>query len=511
MIMMVDRVYRYGCRAPHELPLAQQLLGQAWLYREDLRIAYNRQKKTQTEQWRAKQEATHVDAWEKHLASQEEIGHVHRFERANVWEENKQALNAAIREARSKRGHLLDAGTYWLIEKAILMASKASGTASISRAKDFMLDGRIGAALPSVDKFPAADTFEHPRVSLLRNPNKPRYHLLTIHVGPLAEGRSITWPIKIDRAFPPGAVIKGVVVQAVRHGHAWAWEALFTIAFDAAPRDLNTASGGVAVDIGWRKEGPEAWRVATHYGVGDDGSTTKGLLLIDTLAAFEFADSVRGFRDDLFNQACSYAATSGLEGGEHAKQWRNKSRLARLSLRHPTDLGLAWWRERDKHLESIEVAARTKAVRRRLDAFRAYADGLAEQFQWIALEDMPMADWVGEGETSARERSRSSAGLYLLQQAILHRFGADRVRWVPARDSTRTCAHCHAVHPVSVGAAPTWTCEGCHREHHQDENAAIILFERGRGSGEAGSARTRKAKKPKAKKSKVKPGVEARV
>ena len=56
----------------------------------------------------------------------------------------------------------------------------------------------------------------------------------------------------------------------------------------------------------------------------------------------------------------------------------------------------------------------------------------------------------------------------------------------------------------AVGKEARWVCEGCNTEHHQDENAAIVLRRRGErlsGDGMGGGART--APKRKGKKKKV--------
>ena len=426
-----NRVHLCGCRSPDLEALALQLLGQAWLYREDLRHVYNRHKAIAKARWEAEREATHVRVYEADLAKRDECAHVVAYGRRGVWASETVARNADIRAARSKRGHLLDAGTYWLVEEAIAVANKDAGLDPI-RKVPFDMTGRIGAAIQSTDTFEAGDTFEHPRVVLMRNAKKPKYHLLRVFVGALAEARAIVFPMKLDRPFPEGAIIKRVTIQRIRSGHRYSWQALFTIDIPVFARDA-AAMGHVGIDLGWRMEPGEKMRVATHDGLlGLDQKTEQGVLLIDTLRSFEYADSVRGFRDEAFTFACAYAKTSGIAGAEYATQWKDKSRLHRLQAKHPTDLGLAWWRLRDRHLEDIECQVRTKAERRRLDAFRVYADCLAKSFRFAVLEDMPMQTWVGRGETSTRERARSVAALSMLQNAILHRFGKARVLWVPA-------------------------------------------------------------------------------
>ncbi len=466
----VDRVFKFGCRPPREHALALQLLGQASNYADDLRRAYNDHKRARR-------------------SLLEERDGVH----AHVLDWHYEQLKAALRRAREagRRGHLLDAGTYWLVDAAMQQADKASGLDPIQR-EPWDATGRVGAAIQSVTQFPAA-TWAHPRVALTAADGR-RHAELTIRVGTLAEGRSITWPVKLHRPFPPGAVVKQVAVQRVRVGHRYRWEALVTVCHEAGHPD-HEARGMVGVDIGWRSEGERATRVATH-----DGDGGAGALLIDTAAAYAYCDAVRGYRDLAFNQVKDHIAGTRIAGGEHARLWKDKARARDVARRGGAgDLGIAMWVERDKHLEDIECGVRARAVRRRLDAFRCYADALAKRYKVVVFEDMPMLDWVGEAETAPMERRRSLAALSLLQLTITHRFGPGRVDWVPTEYTTRTCSACGVVRGAGVGPAVVWTCE-CGVAHHQDENAAIILRrlgERWSAGGNPTRARVRKSRKKK--------------
>lgn len=479
----VVKVFRFGCRAPREPALAEQILGQAWLYREDLRRIYNAHKREVRTLLDSGDAASHVVAYE-HLA-----------------------LNAATREARARRGHLLDCGTYWLIEAAMLQASKMSRLDPIKR-QDWDGTGRIGAAIQSVAQFPATE-WDHPRVSLTA-PNEKQHAELFLRIGTLSEGRSITWPVKLHRSFPEGAIVKQVAVQRTRYGHRLRWEMLVTLAYEETRTDAE-ANGVVGIDIGWRSEDdsdlPHAqngrladaprMRVATHDAEDDDGA-----LFIDTHEAFTYSDAVRGTRDQIFEDVRDYAVKAELEGAEHARLWRDKSRMYRLAER-TRDFGARWWVERDKHLEDIECGVRTRAVRRRLDGFRRYADMLAKRYRIVSLEDMPMADWVGEGETSGLERRRSIASLGLLQQVLAQRFGPERTDWTPSAFTSMTCSACGHVRSESVGPAVEWICTVCGVVHHQDHNAATIIrtdCERWIDEGNPPRARKRKASKGKGKK-----------
>jgi hypothetical protein len=405
--------------------------------------------------------------------------------------------NAAIRDARSRSGHLVDAGTYWLVEDAILQASKTSGLDPIRRTP-WERVGRIGAAVQSTEKFRANDdgSFAHKRVSI-HDVKRARhsghdvvYASLTIKVGELSKDRAITWPIILHRPLPPGAVVKRVAVQRIRSGHRFKWEALVTVSYVPEERDVD-AVGTVGIDLGWRREKGGLMRVATHD--GSDGG--RDALRVDTLANLEYAAGVRSIRDRVFDEAKAYVKKEGLAGADHAHLWKDKDRMRRLAARETVNVGPAWWQLCDKHLEDIECGVRAKAIRRRLDAFRVYADRLAKRYRYVALEDMAMSAWVGEAETHAKESHRNAASLSLLQQTIAQRFGPERVDWVPMEDSSRTCSDCGSVRAESVGPRVEWICASCGVVHHQDENAAAVLrdrCERWIAGGKAVRARGRK-------------------
>jgi hypothetical protein len=441
-----------------------QLLGQAWLYEDDLRRAYNAHSRAIRELFVEGDESAHVREW--------------------LYLQHK----TTMRTLRKSRGHLLDCGTYWLIEAAMLQASKASGLDPI-RARPWDGSGRIGAAIQSVDQFPAAE-WAHKRVSLSA-PDAKGHALLSIVIGELKTARTITWPVKIHRPLPPDAVVKQVAVQRTRNGHRFRWDATITIAYEDT-RDDSSATGVVGVDIGWCYASLFGTRAATDSAGGE--------ALSDTRESFEYADAVRGTRDRYFDAVKKYVKGAGLEGAEHAHLWKNKARMHNLAKR-TADLGPAWWAYRDRHLEDIECGVRSRAVRRRTDTYRRYADSLAKRFRVVALEDMPMLDWVGEGKTHAKERKRSMAALSELQNAIVQRFGPGRVDWVPCAYTSRTCSAC-GVDSGLLKPQEFWTCTACGAVHQRDYNAAVNIranSERWIGAGNPVRARKRKAKKGKGK------------
>lgn len=481
------RVYRYGCRNPSDPRLAEQLLGQASNYREDLRRAYNDAASLRRAHASGLAEAAHVRAYEEHEDAHDEVSHLRARDKALAYGALDERRNTSIREARARRGHLLDAGTYWLIEAAMLQAAKTTHGDPISRER-WDGTGRIGAAIQADRQFPTS-TWDHPRCSLT-TPCSKGYAVLSIQVGVAKERRSISWPIKLHRPLPPDGVVKQVAVQRIRAGHRFRWEALITIEARLERLDA-TACGVVGVDVGWRNEGELGQRVATW-----DASDDADVLRIDTLDSFLYSDDVRGTRDRCFDEAKAYAQENGVPGAEHAKMWKDKARLVRVAGKIG-NLGLAWWVEVDRHLEDIECGVRVKAMRRRLDAYRRFADALARRYEVVALEDMPMQDWVGEGETSRRERRRSAAALSLLQGTLADRFGPTRTDWVPCAYTTMTCAACQVTRTERVGAAAYWTCS-CGKEHHQDANASEVIrqdSERWLGGGNPPRARSRKARK----------------
>lgn len=495
---MKIRVYKFGCRRPDDEQRALQLIGQAWLYREDLRQAYNTYARERRADYAANAEAEHVNVYERARYGV----HVIAFHRNRTFRTFREELNGRVRDIRSRRGHLLDWGTYQLEEAAALAASKASDLSDIKQ-QPWDETGRIGCMILSSTAFPAA-AWKHPRV-VLTEPDARGHANLTIRVGAAKSAMQITWPIKLHRPFPKNSIVKQVAVQRIRLGWRYRWEAIITLGIpdDVEVRDPH-AYGTVGIDVGWREEHERGQRISTHESNG-----TVGSLHIHTREKLLYADEVRGTRDRLFDQAKYYAQDTGIQGCEHAKLWRNKKRLHQIALRRISsgtpDLGLVWWRERDRHLEDIERAAREKSIAQRRHAIREYADSLAKQYEFVALEDMPMTDWLNKGETSELERRRATAALSELQSAIVHRFGDARVDWVPPEYTTMTCAKCGVVRGEPVGRRVYWVC-ACGHEHHQDVNAAEVIRLRSegwRGDGNPVRARTRKPKKKEGKKRKA--------
>lgn len=497
--LVTDLVYKFGCRPPREPALALQLLGQASNYAESLRLAYNDIKRELRELFGAGPDDHDL------IESGDDVSHVlkrlawrrRNDETSHVVARLYDIQRELVRLARKpdRRGHLIDAGTYWLVEAAMIAASKAMKLDPIGRER-WEATGRIGAAIQSNSQFNAKLPWTHSRVRLSA-PNAKGHAELTIIVGDMRDPREITWPIKLHRSFPDGAIIKQVAVQRVRCGHRYVWEAITTIAVPVVERDVD-ASGVVGVDVGWRTEA-QGQRVATHDAADDVGD-----LHIDTAAAYAYCDAVQEFRDTNFNDAKDYAAREKIPGAEFARLWKDKSRMHRLA-ETSGDLGVTMWHERDKHLEDIECGVRTRAIRRRLDAFRCYANTLAKRYKILVLEDMPMADWVGKSPTSPTERARSTAALSLLQNVLAQRFGPSRVDWVPAQYTSMKCSECHTVRAKTVGPKAHWTCETCGKDHHQDRNAAVnlrVLGERWRDAGNPVRARKRKTVKKKGEKGK---------
>lgn len=536
--MRVDRIYRFGAwepQKPEERALALQMLGLAHLYGDDLRRAYNEQKRWERAIRSGLAESTHVRAYEAHLAEVDEIGHVFAFEKAVMWQEVKDQKNERVRAVRARRGALLDHGTYWLVEEQFTAAAADSGLDPI-RKRDWDQTGRIGAAIASTERFPAVPEFEpsatieadtmwdHPRVRLSTltdlwtkggtvSRKKAGCGELTIVVGPRARkgsgevDKSITWPVRMHRPFPVDAIVKRVAMLRVRVGQRFRWKLLVTVNYEDTCTDMPVSTEGLAaaassgpsvvgIDLGWRREKPPAeggeryfpagqqnaidvrsgppMRVATWNGQTGE-SVDAGAIVSDALSLFTYADAVHGTRDDHFNLVKEYIKKEQLPGWQHVHAWKSKDRVRRLAAKLPMDLGLAMWCARDKHLEDIESARRALAIDRRKDLMRSTAARLARRYRYVALEDMAMSKFVGKAETHSAERRRSMASLAEWQKTLAARFGPERTVWVPAALTTMTCSACAHVREKPVGVAARWTCDGCGADHHQDENAAIVI------------------------------------
>lgn len=480
------RVYKYGCRAPSDERLALQALGQAYNHREDLRKGANAALRGAISA--ARDESAHIDAWLEHHRAAHVVAR-----RWHMWGAEWRADRLARdREARASRGHLCDWGTYSLVGREILAASKAARGPIKGRAFDGT--GRIGAFISHRESFGVCDWMdedhdahvgawlEHHRAAHVRErsarrarpcsrahlsvPDGRGFAVLTIVVGALRDQKEIAWPIKIHRPMPESGTVKAVAVQRIRVGHRYRWEALITVEMADVSRADVGARGVVGVDLGWRWVGDGKQRVAVY-----SSDEELGELSVDALGSFEYSDAVRGFRDRDFDAAKGYAADSGV--APHARRLKAKAHLHEVA-RRSGDLGLAMWRERDRHLEDISEGVRARAIRRRRDAYRVFADRLARTYRYIALEALNASDFVGKADTHSMERRRSVAALSELQGAIQHRFGPGRVCWVDPAYTSRTCHSCGAVAPP-LGAVQRWICASCFASHDRDENAAVNI------------------------------------
>lgn len=359
--MVITKVFQYGCRAPRDdiqETRAIQLLGQAANYADDLRRAYNVDRRDLSH----KREDAHVIVWSRQP-------------------ERREDRNARIRAARAARGALVDWGTYSLVEEAVLQSAKRTAVGDRLRAHPRVWDGqgRIGAFVSSSNK-PKVEqdgSVHHGRITMTA-PDAKGYALLAVVVGPAKTGTRIVWPIKVHRPLPVGATIDRVAVQRVRNGWRYRWEALFTVTYESAQTP--------------RPSGVATMMLSTIPGTGHvadvllpDGRTFA--ITHDVADSMRYSDSVRSTRDQHFDIAKALASERYRTEQQHPEMWRDKSRLARLALRE-NDADLEWWRYRDRHLEDIESGVRQRSERRRLDAYRVAAARIAAACSVLVLEDI---------------------------------------------------------------------------------------------------------------------------
>lgn len=317
----------------------------------------------------------------------------------------------------------------------------------------------------------------------------------------------------------------------------------YQVQFTVDMSDVQAGSGVCGVNLGTgRRLDDGRFRVA--YARGNDGQHHELVLTDEHLALWSYAESLQGFRDVHFNRAklalAAWVADERelplalkdtiwdlrlrLQDGEErikaeldrweawrdawqgkpampewlrrdvatAALWKSHERLVGLieswrTHRFPGDEpaleALGAWRTRENHLLQLEVAARGRALRRRLDIFRNFAAELAERYGTIAVEDSDYAelrlrpapeDAVDEAAARAR-MNESSPGL--LREVLLQK--AARGIKVPGEGISLHCARCGQRDDWDRKAELRHTCSRCGHDYDQDANAAEAVMARG--------------------------------
>jgi len=170
-----------------------------------------------------------------------------------------------------------------------------------------------------------------------------------------------------------------------------------------------------------------------------------------------------------------------------ARDRRKQSRLQRTLAR--TRRGS---RRRQKALLRLR-AHQARMSRRRRDTCHKITSHLAKNHRVIVIEALRVQAMTGSARGTALEPGRNVAQKAGLNRAILdvgwgeiRRQLSYKLAWrggrlveVPARDTSRTCARCHAIDAASRPRRDVFRCTACGHEDHADINASKEIRRRG--------------------------------
>lgn len=351
----------------------------------------------------------------------------------------------------------------------------------------------FGEALSGNDSRLTIDPLPDNPWSGSRSKAKTTAHL-TVGIDRNHEPVTISVRINITRPIPDDAQIKWVKLVRKRTAQKDQWSFHLTLERESWEKGDAAKSGRVGVDIGWRlvKDG---LRVA--YWVGDDGQEGSLVIPRRELHRYGIPSEIRQDRDERFDAMRDFTAEwidsqsdlpdEVIEAAAHIRQWKAHGKLGRLAgvvAEHLPDSEIAEqlrrWDWADRKLWNDEAHTRKKWDRRRRHLYRNFAAELRRSYRTVVLEKVRWKDMARRLE--AEEESRDGAlthhmrvcSPYHLQQTIAQ--SVPIAEWVPAKDTTRTCAVCGDYTGESDPASLYHTCQSCGQTQDQDRIAAVNLL-----------------------------------
>lgn len=446
------------------------------------------------------------------------------------------AINDRARAMRSGARRLCGVfwGTYLLVEEA----ERASRGAPLYRDGEpndpvfvrWSGDGHVGVRYP--DGLPAEEVFAGTDTTMRIDPIDPaiwhrssrrgRYAYTTIHlrVGSQGPGRPkpvwASFPIKMHRPFPPGAVIRQAEISRVVRGPRVSseigrraqWVVNITLDVPGKKEQTNAApkAAAVAINVGWRVV-PEGLRVLTWQGT--DGASGKVVLPPSLVARMQSVQDLASVRRNAFNVA--RAALGTYLGANQVPDWlRRETETIALwkSSERLTSLAFLWekqrfagddaaftairaWRYHDTHLAQYELGRRDRVQGHRREIVRVAAAQLARRYAVVIHDDTDLRDFqelpataspddVAQNETARQNRVRANvSAARVIVQGTFRREGGTAVK-LPARDATRTCHVCDQTEAFDAEHELCHTCSQCGTTWDQDENHVRVLLARWR-------------------------------
>ena len=146
------------------------------------------------------------------------------------------------------------------------------------------------------------------------------------------------------------------------------------------------------------------------------------------------------------------------------------------------------WLKRERHLWDYEANLQDQVGRHRREIYRIFAAEIAKKYDHVFMEDFDLRGVLrkkkpesGTGGSTPPDRQRTIASVSTLRQAIenaCRREGVEVAR-VPPMHSTTECHVCGHVEKFDAAGHIMRTCPKCHSIWDQDENAAIVILNRG--------------------------------
>ncbi len=271
-----------------------------------------------------------------------------------------------------------------------------------------------------------------PEVPVPGRTGKPR-PVLRLRVGSDERSDPIwaEWPIILHRPLPEGGVIKWVHVVRRLISGAEKWTVNLEVETFVAKHGADQRT--VALDLGWRAEEVDGKPTTRAGGWTDGTSYTDIFVEPKIIAALLKVDSLVSIRDRHRNAIQSrlldWRKSHPNLPPDHAErlrflaQWEAARRFAVLAIwwrnnRVPGDdemyEALEAWRKKDKHLWLWEGHTRSKALGRRRHDYRNIGKRLADQFDQLVIENLPLDELArNEPEDENRPHPKASHQRFL--------------------------------------------------------------------------------------------------
>lgn len=306
------------------------------------------------------------------------------------------------------------------------------------------------------------------------------------------------WPLYLHRPFPAGSRIKWVRVIRTPHKQRqeFKWVVQFTL---DVPEVISKRIGGiVAVNLGWRRMGDAAMRVATW--VDSDGNTGELRLGDLFVARMSKANSLRSVRDQHLDKLKADFL------GERCAQWKSHERFHQLlknaeeeKLSAQETEALREWAYRDRHLWWYERGLRNGALNYRREQYRLLTKQLAQNYRYVVVENYdlrPIAEDPNRAQLPSRQRVEGSPS----QARFALRSAAEREGAIvidgDSKLATQVCSWCGCDEPWNAAPQVEHTCPGCGRTWDQDVNNARNMLAWAQEGLKRGDLPVKRVKRP---------------